>query len=341
MENRIINAEIESDDLNSELKIRPKRFHEYTGQEKIKENLKIFIGAAKKRGESLDHCLFYGAPGLGKTTLAYIIAAEMDAQMKMTSGPVLEKQGDLAAILTSLEDGDTLFIDEIHRLNHSVEEVLYSAMEDFKLDLMIGQGPNARSIKLDLPKFTLIGATTRAGMLTAPLRDRFGVVHRLTFYSPEELTVILLRSARILKVECHEDGAEEIASRSRGTPRIANRLLRRVRDYAQMESDGVITKEIADKALLMMEVDSKGLDEMDYRLLLAIIDKFSGGPVGLDTLSAALNEDKGTIEDVVEPFLIQSGFIQRTPRGRIATPHSYEHFKRKLPRPYQIPIGDF
>lgn len=337
----MLDSKMVLEDADSELKIRPKRFDEYTGQEKIKENLKIFIGAAKKRGESLDHCLFYGPPGLGKTTLAFIIAAEMDAQLKMTSGPVLEKQGDLAAILTSLEQGDALFIDEIHRLNHSVEEVLYSAMEDFKLDLMIGQGPNARSIKLDLPKFTLIGATTRAGLLTAPLRDRFGVVHRLTFYSPSELKEILIRSSRILKVACHEDGAEEIASRSRGTPRIANRLLRRVRDYAQMESDGVITKDVADKALRMMEVDHKGLDEMDYRLLLSIMDKFSGGPVGLDTLSAALSEDKGTIEDVVEPFLIQSGFIQRTPRGRIATPLAYEHFKRKLPRPYQVPIGDF
>ncbi len=338
MEDRVLQPQIDSEDPIAENRIRPISFDEYTGQEKIKGNLKVFIGAARKRGEPLDHVLFYGSPGLGKTTLAYIIASEMKAQIKTTSGPAIEKQGDLAAILTSLEDGDALFIDEIHRLNNSVEEVLYSAMEDFNLDIIIGQGPSARSIKLDLPKFTLIGATTRAGLLTAPLRDRFGVIHRLCFYSGPELKEILLRSAKILKVECDEEGANEIATRSRGTPRIANRLLRRVRDYAELESNGIITQQIADRALERMEVDSKGLDSTDYRLMLAIIEKFSGGPVGLETLSAALNEDKGTIEEVVEPYLIQSGFIDRTPRGRTATRLAYEHFKKKYPRTYQLPM---
>jgi len=341
MKERVLQSEINPEDHEPEVRIRPQSFQEYTGQRKIKENLKIFIGAARKRAEPLDHCLFYGPPGLGKTTLAHIIAAEMHSQLKMTSGPVIERQGDLAAILTALEDGDCLFIDEIHRLNHSVEEVLYSAMEDFKLDIMIGQGPSARSIKLDLPRFTLIGATTRAGLLTAPLRDRFGVVHRLNFYTPSELTEIVLRSAGILRVVCDREGGMEIASRSRGTPRIANRLLRRVRDFAEVESDGGVTRAIADKALLRMEVDPKGLDAMDYALLLAIMDKFSGGPVGLDTLSAALSEDRGTLEDVVEPFLIQSGLLQRTPRGRVATPLAYEHFKKKMPLPRQLPLGDF
>ena len=340
MENRLINSEGDPEDEVAEVTLRPRSFGEYTGQEKIKENLAVFIGAARQRGEPLDHVLFYGAPGLGKTTLACIIAEEMKAQIKTTSGPVIEKQGDLAAILTSLENGDVLFIDEIHRLNNTVEEVLYSAMEDYKLDIMIGQGPSARSIKLDLPKFTLIGATTRAGLLTAPLRNRFGVIHRLNFYSETELAEILSRSAKILKVPCHPEGALEIASRSRGTPRIANRLLRRVRDFAQMQSDGVITRDIADSALRKMEVDSKGLDEADYRFLLSIIEKFSGGPVGLDTLSAALSEDKGTIEEVIEPFLIQSGFVDRTPRGRVATRFAYEHFNKKFPRPYQLPLED-
>lgn len=303
---------------------------EYVGQEKIKENLNIFIAAAKMREESLDHVLFYGPPGLGKTTLANIIASEMNANIKSTSGPVIEKSGDLAALLTNLKKGDVLFVDEIHRLSNVIEEILYSAMEDYKLDIMIGQGPSARSIKLELPPFTLVGATTRAGLLTSPLRDRFGVVHRLDYYSEKELQVILTRSAGILEIAIVPEGANEIARRSRGTPRIANRLLRRVRDYAQVRADGIITREVAASALEMMEVDERGLDIMDHKLLLAMIEKYSGGPVGIESLAASISEEKDTIEDVLEPYLIQTGFIQRTPRGRIATPMAYKHFN-KLP----------
>ena len=278
------------------------------------------------RGDALDHVLFYGPPGLGKTTLANIIAGEMGANIKSTSGPVIEKSGDLAAILTNLKKGDILFIDEIHRLSNVIEEVLYSAMEDYNLDIMIGQGPSARSIKLELPPFTLVGATTRAGLLTSPLRDRFGVVHRLDYYSPEELETIVTRSASILGIEIHPEGASEIARRSRGTPRIANRLLRRVRDYAQVKADGLITKDVADKSLEMMEVDHFGLDKMDHKLMLTLIKKFKGGPVGVESLAASISEEKGTIEDVLEPYLMQSGFIQRTPRGRVATEIAYRHF---------------
>ncbi|MSP36871.1 MAG: Holliday junction branch migration DNA helicase RuvB [Deltaproteobacteria bacterium] len=317
------------EDLGFELSLRPRGFDEYVGQEQVKENLKVAIAAAKGRHDVLDHLLFHGPPGLGKTSLAYIIAREMGVNIKATSGPVVERAGDLAALLTNLEDGDILFIDEIHRLNHVVEEVLYPAMEDYQIDLMIGQGPAARSIKLDLKRFTLIGATTRSGLLTSPLRDRFGHIHRLDFYDATALTRILKRSAAILSVAEEGDGIAEIAARSRGTPRIANRLLRRVRDYAQVKGRGIITKNITDEALRMLAVDHLGLDKMDTMLLLTLIDKFAGGPVGVETLAAAIGEERDTIEDVYEPFLIQAGFIQRTPRGRMATVLAYEHFGRQ------------
>jgi len=334
-EDRLIDSELDEEEIQYDNKLRPDKLTEYIGQEKVKENLEIFISAAKMRNESLDHVLFYGPPGLGKTTLANIIAEEMKAKIKSTSGPVIEKSGDLAALLTNLKHGDVLFIDEIHRLSNVIEETLYSAMEDYKLDIMIGQGPSARSIKLDLPPFTLVGATTRAGLLTSPLRERFGVVHRLDYYSAKELETILTRSAFILEISIVPDGANEIARRSRGTPRIANRLLRRVRDYAQVKADGIINRKVASKALKMMEVDGKGLDKMDHKLLLTMIEKYAGGPVGIESLAASISEEKGTIEDVLEPYLIQSGFIQRTPRGRIATPLAYEHFKKPLPNQSQ------
>jgi Holliday junction DNA helicase RuvB len=311
--------------------IRPTRLEDYTGQQSVREQMGIFITAARQRREALDHTLIFGPPGLGKTTLANIIANEMNVQIKSTSGPVLEKAGDLAAMLTNLEQGDVLFVDEIHRLSPMVEEILYPAMEDYQLDIMIGEGPAARSIKIDLPPFTLIGATTRAGLLTSPLRDRFGIVQRLEFYSVAELSLIIKRSAGILGVRIAEEGAEEIARRSRGTPRIANRLLRRVRDYAEVRHDGHIQGAIAQAALDMLAVDAQGLDLMDRRLLLAILEKFDGGPVGLDSLAAALSEDAGTLEDVIEPYLIQQGFIMRTSRGRLATRLAYQHFGMTVP----------
>jgi Holliday junction DNA helicase RuvB len=311
--------------------VRPTTLADYTGQAVVKEQMEIFIGAARQREEALDHCLVFGPPGLGKTTLANIIANEMGVAIKSTSGPVLEKAGDLAAMLTNLEPNDVLFIDEIHRLSPAIEEVLYPAMEDYQLDIMVGEGPAARSIKLDLPPFTLIGATTRAGLLTAPLRDRFGIVQRLEFYNENDLTVIVERSAKLMGVGIEEEGAREVARRSRGTPRIANRLLRRARDYAQVKSDGVITASVADAALNMLNVDSHGFDHMDRRLLLAMIEKFDGGPVGIDSLAAAISEERDTIEDVIEPYLIQQGFMQRTSRGRVVTSNAYLHFGLKLP----------
>jgi Holliday junction DNA helicase RuvB len=333
MDSRPVSPKKMDDDLNYEVNLRPRGFEEYVGQEQIKENLKVAIAAARGRNDVLDHLLFHGPPGLGKTSLAYIIAREMGVNIKATSGPVVERPGDLAALLTNLEEGDILFIDEIHRLNHVVEEVLYPAMEDYQIDIMIGQGPGARSMKLPLKPFTLIGATTRSGLLTSPLRDRFGHNFRLDFYLPAALAQILKRSAAILNVLSEDDGISEIACRSRGTPRIANRLLRRVRDYAQVKAEGRITKSVTEEALQMLEVDSIGLDKMDTMLLHALIDKFSGGPVGIETLAAAIGEEKDTIEDVYEPFLIQAGFIQRTPRGRMATQLACEHFGRNQAAP--------
>ena len=325
MERRIITTEVTEEDRYTEPNLRPQMLEDYIGQEKIKRNLKVYMEAARARGEALDHVLFYGPPGLGKTTLSGIIANEMGVHMKVTSGPAIEKPGEMAAILNNLQEGDVLFIDEIHRLNRQVEEVLYPAMEDFAIDIMLGKEASARSIRLDLPHFTLVGATTRAGLLTAPLRDRFGVVQKLEFYQPEELKIIVERSAKVLGVEIDPEGAAEIARRSRGTPRLANRLLKRVRDFAQVQYDGVITKEVADFALDILDVDKVGLDNNDRSILLMMIEKFGGGPVGLETLAAALGEDAGTLEDVYEPYLLMNGFINRTPRGRMATESAYRH----------------
>lgn len=325
MERRVIETRITEEDQRLEGSLRPKKLNDYIGQDKIKKTLKIYIDAARMRKDSLDHVLFYGPPGLGKTTLAGIIAEEMGVNMKITSGPAIEKPGDMAAILNSLQEGDLLFVDEIHRLNRQVEEVMYPAMEDFAIDIMIGKGPTAKSVRLPLSKFTLVGATTRAGSLSAPLRDRFGVVNHLDFYSVEELSTIIKHSANILKVRIEEDGAFEIARRSRGTPRIANRLLKRVRDFAEVKKNGVISIETASEALDLMEVDKYGLDELDRKILSTIIANFDGGPVGLDTLSAAIGEDAGTIEEVYEPYLLKNGFLNRTPRGRVATDQAYKH----------------
>ncbi|MCD7708894.1 MAG: Holliday junction branch migration DNA helicase RuvB [Clostridiales bacterium] len=328
MEKRVISTQVQEEDAKLEPSLRPQRLRDYIGQEKLKDNLIIYIEAAKERGDALDHVLFYGPPGLGKTTLAGIIANEMGTHVKVTSGPAIGKPGEMAAILNNLSEGDILFVDEIHRLNRQVEEVLYPAMEDYAIDVMIGKGESARSIRLNLPKFTLVGATTRAGMLSAPLRDRFGVVSHMEYYTVDELCQIVRQSANVLGVEIDDEGAVELAKRSRGTPRLANRLLKRVRDFAQVRYDGKITLEVAKVALDLLEVDSLGLDQNDRNILLTIIDKFGGGPVGLDTLAAAIGEDSGTIEDVYEPYLVKNGFLNRTPKGRVATDYTYEHFGR-------------
>ena len=330
MDERLIDPEVQPDEIPADISLRPTTLDEYVGQEELKRNLRVFIEAAKARSEALDHVLFHGSPGLGKTSLAHIIAQELGVGIQSTSGPVIERAGDLAAILTSLQPRDVLFIDEVHRLNHVVEEILYPAMEDYQLDIIIGQGPSARTMKIPLPPFTLVGATTRTGLLTPPLRDRFGVIQRVEFYQPEDLKQIISRSAKLMEIPIQDDGALELAKRSRGTPRVANRILRRVRDYAQIEGDGIITREIAMLALEMLDVDSEGLDKMDRHIMLTIIHKFSGGPIGLDTLSAAVCEEKDTLEDVYEPFLIQKGYIKRTPRGRVATELAYKHFNVKV-----------
>ena len=342
MSERLITASNTSEDEAVDRAIRPRTLAEYVGQPAVREQMDIFIGAAKKRGEALDHVLIFGPPGLGKTTLAHIIAHELGVNLRQTSGPVLERPGDLAALLTNLEPRDVLFVDEIHRLSAVVEEVLYPALEDYKLDIMIGEGPAARSIKLDLPPFTLVGATTRAGLLTSPLRDRFGIVQRLEFYSETDLASIVTRSARILSLKIDAEGAREIASRSRGTPRIANRLLRRVRDYAEVKADGRISAETAHKAMDLLDVDKNGFDMLDRKLLMAVIEKFDGGPVGVDSLAAAIGEERGTIEDVLEPYLIQQGFLMRTARGRVATKTAYQHFGLAPPRrdPSRDMFGD-
>ncbi len=335
MERRVIETTFTEEDHKIEGSLRPKRMDRYIGQQKIKDSLNISIKAARQRGEALDHILFYGPPGLGKTTLCGIIAEEMGVSLRITSGPAIEKPGEMAAILNGLKEGDILFVDEIHRLNKQVEEVLYPAMEDFAIDIMIGKGASAKSIRLDLPRFTLVGATTRAGLLSAPLRDRFGEIHRLQFYTPQELKTIILNSATVLGVEIEEEGALEMARRSRGTPRLANRILKRVRDYAQVMGDGVITNKIASTALDLMEVDKMGLDRADRSFLMTLIQKYGGGPAGLETLAASIGEDPGTIEDLVEPYLLQNGFINRTPRGRVATEAAYSHLGLQMPDPAQ------
>jgi holliday junction DNA helicase RuvB len=338
MEERIIDPDLQPEEVPSEISLRPRTLAEYVGQEEMKRSLRVFIAAARGRSEALDHVLFHGSPGLGKTSLSHIIAGELDVNIRSTSGPVIEKPGDLAAILTNLQPKDVLFIDEIHRLNHVVEEILYPAMEDYELDIIIGQGPSARTMKIPLPPFTLVGATTRTGLLTPPLRDRFGVILRLDFYKPEDLYKIVVRSAGLLEIPIKDEGALEIAKRARGTPRIANRLLRRVRDFAEVKADGVITRKVASRALDMLEVDDQGLDKMDRFIMHTIIEKFDGGPIGLSSLCAAVGEEKGTIEDVYEPFLIQSGYIKRTPQGRVATRRAYLHLHleiREIANPHQ------